>query len=109
MVAAMPTPPSLTPEQRAAALEKAARVRKERSAIKRELKEGTLSLTAALDRASSSEAIAKMRVLTLLESLPSLGKVKARRLLDQVGIAESRRVQGLGANQRAELLRVTKR
>jgi len=105
----MPTPPSLTPEQRAAALEKAARIRKERSAIKRELKDGTLSLTAALDRSAGNEAIAKMRVLTLLESLPSLGKVKARRVLEQVGIAESRRVQGLGTNQRAELLRVTRR
>ncbi|CAB5032788.1 unannotated protein [freshwater metagenome] len=50
-----------------------------------------------------------MRVLTLLESLPALGKVKARRVLEQVGIAESRRVQGLGANQRAELLKVTVR
>ena len=50
-----------------------------------------------------------MRVLTLLESLPALGKVKARRLLDQIGISESRRIQGLGAKQRAELLRVTAR
>ena len=105
----MPMPPSLTPEQRAAALEKAARVRKERAVIKQELKHGTLSLTAALERSQHNEAIAKMRVLTLLESLPSLGKIKARRILDQVGIAESRRVQGLGANQRAELLRVTRR
>jgi hypothetical protein len=105
----MPTPPSLTPEQRAAALEKAARIRKERAAIKRQLKDGSLSLAAALDRASTDEALAKMRVLTLLESLPALGKVKARRILDLVGIAESRRVQGLGAHQRVELLRVTQR
>jgi hypothetical protein len=102
----MPTPPSLTPEQRAAALEKATRVRKERSEVKRELKDGSATLRAVLERASRSEAIAKMRVLALLESLPSTGKVKARRLLDQVGISESRRVQGLGANQRAELLRI---
>ena len=105
----MPTPPSLTPQERAAALEKAARIRKERSEIKRQLKTGALSLSDALEQASSSEAIAKMRVLTLLESLPALGKVKARRVLDQVGIAESRRVQGLGVNQRVELLRVAQR
>ena len=105
----MPTPPSLSPEQRAAALEKAARIRKERAALKRQLKDGSLTLAAALDRAPSDEALAKMRVLTLLESLPALGKVKARRILDQVGIAESRRVQGLGAHQRVELLRVTQR
>ena len=105
----MPTPPPLTPEERAAALEKAARIRKERSEIKRQLKDGSISLAQALDQASTDEAIGKMRVLTMLESLPALGKVKARRLLDQIGIAESRRVRGLGANQRAELLRVTTR
>jgi hypothetical protein len=105
----MPTPPALTPEERAAALAKAARIRKERSALKRQLKVGEISLREALDMASKNEALAKMRVLALLESLPSLGKVKARRVLNQVGIAESRRVQGLGANQRAELLRITVR
>jgi len=105
----MPTPPKLTPQERAAALEKAARIRRERAEIKRRLKTGSLSLAQAFEQSSSDEAIAKMRVLTLLESLPALGKVKARRVLDQVGIAESRRVQGLGANQRAELLRVAVR
>jgi hypothetical protein len=105
----MPTPPVLTPEERAAALAKAARIRKERSALKRQLKGGEISLKEALEMASKNEALAKMRVLALLESLPSLGKVKARRVLNQVGIAESRRVQGLGANQRAELLRITVR
>jgi hypothetical protein len=105
----MPTPPVLTPQERAAALEKAARIRKERSELKRQLKKGSLSLSGAFDLAESNEALAKMRVLTLLESLPALGKVKARRVLNQVGIAESRRVQGLGANQRAELLRITVR
>jgi len=105
----MPTPPSLSPEQRAAALEKAARIRKERAAFKHQLKDGSLTLAAALELAETNEALAKMRVLTLLESLPALGKVKARRILDLVGIAESRRVQGLGTHQRVELLRVTQR
>ena len=105
----MPTPPALTPEQRAAALAKAAKVRKARALVKRQLKDGSLSLADALDRASTDEAIGKMRVLVLLESLPALGKVKARRVLEQVGIAESRRVQGLGVHQRVDLLRVTGR
>jgi hypothetical protein len=105
----MPMPPALTPEQRAQALAKAARIRKERAEVKRQLKTGALSLADALDRAATDEAIGKMRVLVLLESLPALGKVKAQRLLDQVGIAESRRVKGLGVHQRVELLRVTSR
>jgi ribosomal protein S13 len=45
-----------------------------------------------------------MKVLTVLESLPGLGKVKARRVLEDVGISETRRVQGLGENQRKKLL-----
>jgi len=90
-------------------LAKAAKVRKERAQVKKDLKEGTLSLADALDRAATDEVIAKMRVLVLLESLPALGKIKARRLLEQVGIAESRRVKGLGVHQRVELLRVTAR
>ena len=102
-------PPALTPEQRAQALAKAARIRKERAEVKRQLKTGALSLADALDRAATDEAIGKMRVLVLLESLPALGKVKAQRLLDQVGIAESRRVKGLGVHHRVELLRVTSR
>ncbi len=105
----MPTPPALTPEQRAAALQKAATIRRERSEIKRRLKDGSLTLAEAFDLVPVNEAIAKMKVLVLLESLPALGKVKARRVLEQVGIAESRRVQGLGANQRAELLVITAR
>lgn len=105
----MPTPPPLSPEQRKAALAKAARVRKERSEVKRQIKTGALSLAEALDRAASDEAIGKMRVIALLESLPAVGKVKAERLLEQVGIAKTRRVQGLGAHQRADLLRIVSR
>jgi ribosomal protein S13 len=50
-----------------------------------------------------------MKVVSVLESLPGLGKVKARRLMETVGISESRRLQGLGAKQRAELLKETAR
>jgi hypothetical protein len=44
-----------------------------------------------------------MKVLTVLESLPGLGKVKARRLLEECEISETRRLQGLGTNQRRKL------
>jgi ribosomal protein S13 len=48
--------------------------------------------------------IGKLKVITLLESLPGLGKVKARRVMDEIGISDTRRVQGLGSQQRAALL-----
>ena len=103
-VAHMPQPPALTAEQRQAALDKAAKVRRERAEVKEKLKMGSLSLEELLKKAEGDDTVGKMKVQSVLESLPGLGKVKARRLMEQVGISESRRLQGLGANQRTALL-----
>ena len=81
--------PPLTPEQRAAALEKAAASRRERAEVKHRLKHSV---------------IGKMRVSALLESMPGVGRVRARQIMEEVGISESRRVRGLGQNQVASLL-----
>ena len=109
IVSTMPQPPALTPEQRQAALAKAAKVRRERAEVKEKLKLGSITLSELLVMADSNETVGKMKVLSVLESLPGLGKVKARRLMDTVGISESRRLQGLGSNQRESLLRETAR
>ncbi|GHI40056.1 integration host factor, actinobacterial type [Streptomyces violascens] len=94
--------PPLTLEQRRAALEKAAAARKERAAVKEALKHGKLSLRDVLD--STSEAVRKLPVRSLLEALPDVGKVRAQRILDEMQISESRRVRGLGNAQRERLL-----
>ena len=99
----MPLPPSLTPEQRQAALEKAGAARRQRAELKEKLKMGSTSLKELLEQADRDEVVGKMKVLSVLESLPGLGKVKARRLMEEVGISESRRVQGLGDKQRLKL------
>jgi hypothetical protein len=99
----MATPPQLTPEQRAAALVKAAEARAARAEIKARLKMGSMSLSEALD--SDDPNVGKLKVVSMLESLPGVGKVKARRVMEEVGIADNRRVQGLGAQQRASLLK----
>jgi signal recognition particle GTPase len=109
MVEPMPQPPALTAEQRQAALQKAAKVRRERADVKEKLKIGSLTLAELLKQAENDETVGKMKVVSVLESLPGLGKVKARRLMETVGISESRRLQGLGAKQRADLLRSTAR
>jgi len=103
----MPQPPALTPEQRQAALDKAAKVRRERAEVKEKLKMGSMDLADLLNQAEVNETVGKMKVLSVLESLPGLGKVKARRLMESVGISESRRLQGLGVNQREALLEQT--
>ncbi len=99
---AMATPPQLTPEQRASALAKAAEARVARADIKARLKMGSMSLLQALN--STDNNVGKLKVVSMLESLPGVGKVKARRVMDEVGIADNRRVQGLGTQQRAALL-----
>jgi transposase len=95
----MPLPPTLSPEQRQAALEKAAAARKQRAELKDRLKMGSVTLKELLDQGQNNEVIGKMKVLAVLESLPGLGKVKARRVMDEVGISDTRRVQGLGEQQ----------
>jgi hypothetical protein len=100
----MALPPQLTPEARAAALQKAAEARRARSELKSLLKMGSLTLREAIERAATDEVVAKTKVLTVLESLPKLGKVKSRRLMEEVGIAETRRLQGLGEQQKIKLL-----
>lgn len=95
--------PTLTPEQRQAALAKAAEVRSARAAIKAELKAGKTSLAAVLGRADEP-AVGKMKVAALLEALPKVGKVKAAEILAELEIAPTRRVTGLGERQRAALL-----
>jgi hypothetical protein len=98
----MATPPQLSPEQRAAALAKAAEARAARAELKARLKMGSLSLSDAL--ASTDSTVGKLKVVSLLESLPGVGKVKARRIMEDIGIADNRRVQGLGAQQKQSLL-----
>ena len=95
--------PPLTPDQRAAALEKAAKARKDRAEVKNNLKRGGTTLPAVLKQGQSDDIIGKMKVSALLEAMPGVGKVRARQIMERLGIAESRRVRGLGANQRTAL------
>jgi len=100
----MALPPALSPEQRSAALEKAGIARRERAELKERLKMGTLNLPELLQLAANDDTVGKMKVLAVLESLPGVGKVKARRTMDQIGISDTRRVRGLGEQQRKALL-----
>ena len=100
----MATPPQLNPEQRAAALAKAAEARAARAEFKSKLKMGTVTLREALSAADTDNVVGKLKVINLLESLPGVGKVKARKVMDEIGIADTRRVRGLGSQQRQALL-----
>ena len=97
--------PRLTPEQRQANLDKAAASRRERAEVKNRLKHSGASLADVLAQGQSNEVIGKMRVVDLLQAMPGVGKVRARQIMDRLGISESRRVRGLGSKQLEALSR----
>lgn len=99
----MGSPPQLTPEQRQQALLKAAASRKRRAEVKEKLKSGELSIDNILEISKSEDAVAKMRVKELLESLSGVGKVRAQSLMERLNISPSRRIQGLGRLQIKQL------
>lgn len=95
----MGAPPKLTPEERARALAKAKESRLIRASVKARVKTGELSITDVLTMAKSDEAVAKMRVLDLVESIAGVGKIRARSILERLEISLTRRLQGLGSRQ----------
>jgi guanylate kinase len=99
----MGTPPQLTPKERQEALLKAAISRKRRAEIKTKIKIGEISFDSILELAKEEDAIAKMRVKELLESLSGVGKVRAQTLMDRLKISPTRRIQGLGRLQIKQL------
>lgn len=100
----MSVPPTLTPKQRADALVKAAAARRSRSELKARVRNGEISVGDVLNFAREDQAIGKMRVSELLESLPGVGKIRAKLIMDRLAISSARRVQGLGKHQRRGLL-----
>ena len=100
-------PPSLDAETRRRNADIAIAARKERSRIKSLLKEGSLSMREVLD--AEDPATRRMRVIELLTALPQMGPLRAQSLMERVGISPTRRIAGLGARQRRELLNLVER
>ena len=83
---------------------KAGEARRLRAEIKELLKTGSLTLLEVMGRSDTEDYIGGMKVESVLESLPGLGKIKTKRLMEELGIASNRRLRGLGERQRAALL-----
>lgn len=97
--------PPLTPEQRSAALEKAAQARRQRAELKERLKRSGETLENVLTAGDSDDVVGKMKVSAVLEAMPGVGRVRAQRIMEKLEISPNRRVRGLGAKQRAALVR----
>ena len=100
----MAQPPQLTDEQRAAALAKAAEARRVRAEVKELLKTGSLRLSELMERANTDDILAGIKVERMIASMPGTGKIKAKRMMESLGIAENRRIRGLGDKQKEALL-----
>ena len=94
--------PQLTDEQRKAALEKAAAARHARAELREKIKNGDVTLEEVLD--SDDPIASRLKVSALIESLPCYGKAKAAKVMNELGISATRRVKGLGARQREQLI-----
>jgi S13-like H2TH domain len=97
-------PPQISDEQRRAALEKAAAARTKRAEMKALLSTGSLTLEDVFTEAEADEIVAGTKVYPLLVAMPGMGKVKAMRLMEDIDIAENRKIRGLGTRQRERLL-----
>ena len=100
----MAQPPIMSAQDRSRALEVAKAARQERSALKAQVRDGSLSFSGVIEIASKNQVVAKMRVVELLESIPGYGKVRAQSLMEKCAISPTRRLQGLGKLQMSALL-----
>lgn len=94
--------PTLSPQQRAAALEKASETRQARAAMLEALKTGEASLPEVLGR--SDDVARKTRVTQVLKALPGYGPARVQALMSEAGVDDHRRVGGLGEKQRRRLI-----
>ncbi|WP_271983866.1 guanylate kinase [Pseudoclavibacter terrae] len=93
------------PVDRVAASRAAVLARQARAEVKRALANGTRSPISVLDASQSAENTAEhsLRVTQFLLSIPHIGATKQARILEELAISPSKRLGGLGRNQRIRL------
>lgn len=101
----VPTPPTLSQEQRVQASKLAVANRRRRAEVKRQVKVGELTLAALFALAETEECIAQMRAFDLISALPAVGEVKAAKIMAAGNIAMTRRIRGLGPKQREQVFK----
>lgn len=96
--------PTLTTEQRRENLDKAMQVRKERATIREGLKNGLIGIDEVFKLADGGcAAAANMRVKQMISAMPGYAFAKTQQTMQKLGIADGKRIKGLGAKQRAAL------
>lgn len=97
----IPNPiPLLTKEERSTASQKAIEPRRTRMRLKREMKEGNLSVAAAIEL----PVMRRMKVFEFIRAIPGIGPNRAREFMLANSIADNRRVGGLSKHRRAKVI-----
>lgn len=95
--------PSLSQEQLENARAAATAARRARAELKNKVKTGAITFAEALDAAAQDEVLAHVKVVDLLKALPRVGTKRATEVMERLGIAQNRRLRGLGRHQASML------
>lgn len=89
-------------KERRVALELAGRIRRTREAVIESVRAGGVDAQQIFE--SEDPLIRAIKVVTVVENLPGLGKVKARRILHEVGVSANLKIEHLDPERRSDLL-----
>ena len=95
---------SLSDEDRAKARAKALQARTRRAEVKDAFGHGRMGISELLALVPEDEAVGRLRVADLLESVPGVGSIRAAALMKRFGISANRRLRGLGRKQQLALV-----
>lgn len=87
---------NFSPEQRAAALKRAEYLAR--------VKSGEVTIATALAEGKDNPVVGRIKAKRLLMALPGIGSAKTQSAMTAIGIAESRRVAGIGQRQAEKLI-----
>jgi hypothetical protein len=99
--------PERSLDQRMEALRRANDIRSRRAQLKKDLKDGRVSIDAIITQ--PPEFVMTAKVFDMLMAVPKYGKVKATRFLNHCRIAQGKTIGGLSERQRNELLELLRR
>ncbi len=90
---------------RTQAIASALALRQEMSLVLKQVANSELSLANVLINNSKHQPTNRLYLVKVLELISGIGKVKARRIMAELGIAEKCRIESLSAQDRESLLR----
>lgn len=97
----IPNPiPLMSNEERFGASQKAIETRKARMRLKREMKDGELSVAAAIEL----PVMQRMKVFEFIRAIPGIGPKRAKEFMLSNSIADNRRVGGLSKHRRSQII-----